>query len=59
MFRNGQDKTYNSQNDELWYSAWGLHEEGKYFARLTWNPYFKKNMRNMTEVINSNTKLFK
>ena len=54
MFRNGQDKTYNSQNDELWYSAWGLQEEGKYFARLTWNPYFKKNIKNMTEVINSN-----
>ncbi len=54
MFRNGQDKIYNSQNDELWYSAWGLQEEGKYFARLTWNPYFKKNIKNMTEVINSN-----
>ena len=54
MFRNGQDKTYNSQNEELWYSAWGLQEEGKYFARLTWNPYFKRNIKNMTEVINSN-----
>ena len=53
MFRNGQDKIYNSQEDELWYSAWGLLEEGKYFARLTWNPYFKKTIANMTEVINS------
>ena len=54
MFRNGQDKIYNSQKDELWYSAWGLLEEGKYFARLTWNPYFNKTIANMTEVINSN-----
>ena len=54
MFRNGQDKIYNSNEDELWYSAWGLKEEGKYFARLTWNPYFKKTIEHMTEVINSN-----
>jgi len=54
MYRNGQDKIYNSQEDQLWYSAWGLQEEGKYFARLTWNPYFKKTIRHMIEVINSN-----
>ena len=54
MFRNGQEKTYNSLEDQLWYSAWGLKEQGKYFARLTWNPYFKKTMEHMTEVINSN-----
>tara|TARA_B100001063_G_scaffold56723_1_gene50744 strand:+ start:7104 stop:8267 length:1164 start_codon:yes stop_codon:yes gene_type:complete len=54
MFRNGQDKIYNSSKDELWYSAWGLKEEGKYFARLTWNPYFEKTIEHMTEVINSN-----
>jgi hypothetical protein len=53
MFRNGQDKIYNEKEDELWYSAWGLKEEGKYFARLTWNPYFEKTMKLMTDVINS------
>ena len=53
MFKNGQDKIYNEKEDELWYSAWGLKEEGKYFARLTWNPYFDKTIKLMSDVINS------
>ena len=28
-------------------------EEGKYFARLTWNPYFDKTIKLMSDVINS------
>ena len=53
MFKNGQDKIFNEQKDELWYSAWGLQKKGKYFARLTWNPYFKETMIFMNDVINS------
>lgn len=45
MFKNGQDKIYNEKEDELWYLVWGLKEEGKYFARLTWNPYFDKTIK--------------
>lgn len=47
MLRNGQKKTFDENNDTLWYSAWGLKKEGIYFARLTWNPYFKE----MAEII--------
>lgn len=53
MFRNGQEKEFNPLVDELWYSAWGLKEEGKYFARLTWNPYFNETINLMNEVINT------
>lgn len=52
MFRNGQEKEYNPTQDELWYSAWGLQGEGKYFARLTWNPYFNKTITYMNKIIN-------
>ena len=52
MFRNGQEKEFNPLVDVLWYSAWGLKEEGKYFARLTWNPYFDETINLMNEVIN-------
>ena len=53
MYRNGQDKIFNPLEDELWFSAWGLQEDGKYFARLTWNPYFKKTVQLMGDVIDS------
>lgn len=50
MLHNGQDKEYDNK-EPLWYSAWGHKEEGKYFARLTWNPYFKEVMEVITEII--------
>ena len=53
MYNNGQDKIYNRDKDELWYSAWGLKKENIYFARLTWNPYFKETMILMSKIINS------
>lgn len=28
------------QGENVWFSAWGYQEEGKAYARLTWNPYF-------------------
>lgn len=28
------------EGSELWFSAWGYHEDGKVHARLTFNPYF-------------------
>ena len=41
MWDNGQrDIRKPAERSELWFSAWGYNEEGKYHARLTWNPYF-------------------
>lgn len=36
-----------------WYSAWGYKEEGKVFARLTYNPYFNE-MLNYARAISVN-----
>lgn len=40
---NGQseEKTLSCENgDPVWFGPWGLTEEGKVFARLTYNPYY-------------------
>jgi esterase/lipase len=37
----GSNKTKRCEaGEEVWYGPWGLTEEGKVFARLTYNPYF-------------------
>lgn len=36
----GEERKACEQGAELWFSAWGHHEEGKVHARLTFNPYF-------------------
>ena len=37
----GSSKTKRCEaGEEVWYGPWGLTEEGKVFARLTYNPYF-------------------
>lgn len=37
----GSSKTKRCETgEEVWYGPWGLTEEGKVFARLTYNPYF-------------------
>ena len=41
MWDNGQrDIRKPTERSELWFSAWGYNEEGRYHARLTWNPDF-------------------
>lgn len=39
------------QGEEVWYSDWGLVEENKIHARLTWNPWFDWQTGIMNEVI--------
>ena len=51
---NGSDDEQMAQciaGEPVWYSAWGIKEEGKIFARLTWNPYFKQMSDSMMRVI--------
>ena len=38
------------QGEEVWYSDWGLVEENKIHARLTWNPWFDWQTQVMNEV---------
>ena len=44
IYQNGQDREFDGKNDELWFSAWGLKQESKYFARLTWNPHYAETL---------------
>ena len=37
--------------DEVWFSSYGLIEEGKIHARLTYNPYFDQSMSLMSGVL--------
>lgn len=39
------------QGEEVWYSDWGLLEENKIHARLTWNPWFDWQAAVMNEVV--------
>ncbi|MCG7530398.1 lysophospholipase [Psychrobium sp. MM17-31] len=61
--RNGRKKMCNNGFDkeaakrckegaETWYSAWGVEEEGKIHARLTFNPYYQDLARQMQHVAN-------
>lgn len=41
FIENGQEDIERpTDRSELWRSAWGYTEPGKYHGRLTWNPYF-------------------
>ena len=37
---NQRDIEKPTERSELWFSAWGYNVQGRYHARLTWNPYF-------------------
>lgn len=39
------------RGEEVWYSDWGLVEENKVHARLTWNPWFDWQATVMNEVL--------
>jgi len=39
--------------DNVWFSSYGIIEEGKIFARLTYNPYFEKSMEKLDSVMTS------
>lgn len=52
-YDNGQkDISIPKDRLKLWYSAWGYKEDGKYHARLTWNPYFSNLIEDMENVSN-------
>ena len=36
---------------DVWFSAYGVKEEGKIFARLTYNPYFEQSMEMLDHVM--------
>nr|WP_254052589.1 alpha/beta fold hydrolase [Aliivibrio sp. EL58] len=36
---------------DVWFSAYGIKEEGKIFARLTYNPYFEQSMAMLDHVM--------
>lgn len=38
---------------DVWFSAYGVKEEGKIFARLTYNPYFEQSMEMLDHVMAS------
>lgn len=51
LFNNGQQSIPRPHDRaQLWYSAWGYQEEGKYHARLTWNPYFSQLLTSIRDV---------
>ena len=37
---------------DVWFSSYGIREEGKIFARLTYNPYFEQSMEILDSVMN-------
>ncbi|MGF1900964.1 lysophospholipase [Aliivibrio sifiae] len=41
------------EGDNVWFSSYGIREEGKIFARLTYNPYFKQSMQILDSVMTS------
>lgn len=50
---NRDDQKACENSSELWFSAWGYKEEGKVYARLTFNPYFDWQNNIMLQVIDS------
>lgn len=53
---NGQTEEgekYCLNGGKVWFSAWGYRQEGKVFARLTYNPYFAQTMRVIDQVMSS------
>lgn len=51
---NGQTKEQEKaceQGADIWFSSYGLKEEGKNFARLTYNPYFEQSMEKLDSVM--------
>lgn len=53
MLNNGQVEKIFVSRDVTWFSAWGLNVEGKYHARLTYNPYFEELEKDIEEFLNS------
>ncbi len=48
---NGQgDAIVPLDRSDLWFSAWGYTEKGKYHARLTWNPYFADLLKAINDI---------
>ncbi|GAL11562.1 hypothetical protein JCM19233_2552 [Vibrio astriarenae] len=45
--------SYCEQGGEVWWSAWGYQEEGKVYARLTWNPYYSDLESAMRHVVST------
>lgn len=39
------------QGADIWFSSYGMIEEGKIFARLTYNPYFEQSMEKLDTVM--------
>lgn len=51
MLDNGQKEVDKKpKRNEVWYSSYGYIEEGKYHARLIWNPYFEELITHMYEL---------
>lgn len=53
---NGQAKEQQKaceQGGNVWFSSYGLIEEGKTLARLTYNPYFAQSMKKLDTVMKS------
>ena len=53
---NGQTEEQEQACEEganVWFSSYGIKEEGKIFARLTYNPYFKQSMAILDRVMKS------
>ena len=51
---NGQTKEQENaceQGADIWFSSYGMIEEGKIFARLTYNPYFQQSMEKLDTVM--------
>ena len=51
---NGQTEEQEKACEEgadVWFSAYGVKEEGKIFARLTYNPYFEQSMEMLDHVM--------
>ncbi|WED28848.1 alpha/beta fold hydrolase [Vibrio sp. DW001] len=45
----GEASCLNGGN--VWFSAWGYRQEGKVYARLTYNPYFNQTMQIIDQVM--------
>ena len=54
MCANGQDEVQEllcREGDDVWFSGWGYREEGKVYARLSWNPYFDETIAVIQQVM--------
>ncbi len=54
-----EDAAYCAAGNPVWFSAWGYEEEGKVFARLTWNPYFADLEKQIIEILDDSDNLAK